>query len=291
MRLQGSIPALITPFKADFSVDYERLGQLLAFHVAQGSAGVLILGTTGESSTMTFEEEQEMVAFCAKKLGGRLPLIVGAGSNATATAISNGLAFEAAGADALLLIEPYYNRTNDAGMLKHFELVAEKVKVPIVLYTVPGRTGCAISVNVVEKLAKHPKIIGIKDATGDFSYTTAISRFVSEEFQLYSGNDDTIVPLMALGGSGVISVWANFMPKTVADLISLCATSQYKEAVALQHKHLDLVNALFVETNPIPLKYVMSKLGLDAGVMRLPLDTLSSHHQAHLNGLLAALQQ
>ncbi|MCL1990855.1 MAG: 4-hydroxy-tetrahydrodipicolinate synthase [Defluviitaleaceae bacterium] len=285
-NLKGSIPALITPFKADRTVDYDRLSHLIEFHIEQSSAAILILGTTGESCTMTFEEEKEMVAFVVNHAAGRIPIIAGSGSNATATAVEASLAFEALGVDALLLITPYYNRTNDSGLIKHFESVANEVNIPIILYTVPARTGCHLPVHVVEQLAQHDRIVGIKDATGDFSYAVKVSRLVSDTFHLYSGNDDTIVPLLSLGASGVISVWANFMPATVQKLVMTYLAGNTDESLRLQHHYLDLVHALFIETNPIPLKYVMQQLGLDSGFMRLPLDELSPAGKQHINPLL-----
>ena len=287
-NLKGSIPALITPFKADMTVDYNRLAQLIEFHIENKSAGILILGTTGEASTMTFEEEKEMVAFVIKKVAKRIPIIAGSGSNRTATAVETSLAFESLGVDALLLITPYYNRTNDSGMIKHFEMVADVINTPIILYTVPSRTSCHLPVHVVEILSKHPRIFGIKDATGDFSYSMKISRYVSNDFHLYSGNDDTIVPLLSLGATGVISVWANFMPTVTQQIVMSYLDGQHNTSLVLQQKYLDLVHALFVETSPIPLKYIMKQLGLDSGLMRLPLDELSPDGKKLIDSLLTA---
>jgi len=274
-NLKGSIPALVTPFHDDFTVNYEKLGELIEWHIEKGSAGILVLGTTGESVTITTDEQLAIVAYTVKKVAGRVHVMAGSGSNDTVKAINTSLAFEDLGVDSLLLITPYYNRTNDSGMIKHFELIANAVKIPTILYTVPSRTGCHLSVAVVAHLSKHDNIVGIKDATGDFSYSSKISRYVSEDFHLYSGNDDTIIPMMALGASGVISVWANVMPEVVSELIANYLDGAYDKALATYKLHLDFIDGLFIETSPIPLKYVMNNAGLAVGPVRLPLDELS----------------
>lgn len=274
-NLKGSIPALVTPFHDDFTINFDKLGELIEFHIENQSAAILVLGTTGESPTIDFDEQIEIVKYTITKAAGRIHVMVGSGSNDTAKSIKMSQAFEKLGADSLLLITPYYNKTNDSGMIKHFEAIADSVNVPTILYTVPGRTGCHIATHVVAHLAKHPNIVGIKDATGDLSYGIKISRYVSNEFALYSGNDDTIVPLLSIGASGVISVWANYAPKTVSQLVKAYAEGRHKEALSLQKENLDLINALFIETSPIPLKYMMNKTGFGVGPTRLPLDELS----------------
>lgn len=286
--LKGSIPALVTPFYDDFTVNFQKLGALIEFHIKQGSDAVLILGTTGEAAALDFSEQVEIVKHVVKKAAGRIHVMVGSGSNDTVKSVKMSLAFEKLGADSLLLITPYYNGTNDSGMLKHFEVIAGAVRTPIILYTVPARTGCNISPIVVKHLAQHPNIVGIKDATGDFSYSMKISRYLSDEFALYSGNDDTIVPLLSIGASGVISVWANYQPDIVSQLVKAFAQGRHQEALTLQQKHLDLINALFIETSPIPLRYVMNQAGFDIGPARLPLDTLSENKKVLIDTLLAA---
>lgn len=219
--LKGSMVALVTPMDEENRINYPKVAELLEWHIENGTDGLVILGTTGEASTMTFEEEKEFVAFCNDKIAKRVPMIVGSGSNSTATAISNSQAFAELGADYLLVVTPYYNKTNAQGMIRHFESIADSVTVPIIMYNVPSRTGCNITPEVVGKLAKHPNIIGIKEASGDMSYVMNISKYINETFALYSGNDDVIVPLLSVGGTGVISVWANIMPKEVHDLVCL----------------------------------------------------------------------
>jgi len=282
-KLTGSIVALVTPFKEDFSVNYDKLGELIEFHIENDTDAILVLGTTGESPTITPAEQKEIVKYTVEKAAGRIHIMAGSGGNDTKKAVETSLEFERLGVDSLLLITPYYNRTNESGMIKHFEAVADVVKTPIILYTVPGRTNCNISPQAVEHLAKHPNIVGIKNATGDFSYSVKISRYLSDDFVMYSGNDDTILPLLALGAIGTVSVWANYQPKVVHDLVTAYLEGNHDKALQIQLKDLDFVNALFVETSPIPLKYVMNKTGFNIGPARLPLDELSDENKKLLD--------
>lgn len=275
--LKGSIVALITPFTADNQVDYKKIRELIEFHIENETDGILVLGTTGESPTLSHEEQRQIVDTTIKAVDGRTHVMAGIGSNDTMKSVSLGQEFGAMGVDSLLAITPYYNKTNDSGMLKHFTTIADNVPKPVILYNVPSRTGCSISVSVVEKLAQHPNIAGIKEASGNLSYVMEISRFLSEGFVMYSGNDDTITPLLSVGASGVISVWANIMPKTVHQLV-------FGENLQDQLKHLKLINSLFLETNPIPVKYAMKKMGLiENGALRQPLDELSGANAAILD--------
>jgi len=284
--LKGSIPALVTPFYDDFTINFEKLGELIEFHIENGSAAILILGTTGESSTIDDREKIEIVKYTVAKTLGRIHVMVGSGSNNTAKSITLSQEFEKLGANSLLVITPYYNRTNESGMIKHFEAIANSVHTPVILYTVPVRTGCNISPHVVKHLAQHPNIVGIKDATNDFPYSMQISRYVSDDFALYGGNDNTIIPLLSMGASGVISVWANYDPKTVSRMVMDYAAGRLKEALALQLENLDFINALFIETSPIPLRYAMNKAGFGVGPARLPLDELSDSGKAVIDALL-----
>ena len=286
--LKGSIPALITPFHDDFTINFDKLGTLIDFHIENGSAAILVLGTTGEAATIDFDEQIEIVKYTIAKAAGSIHVMVGSGSNDTAKAMKLSQTFEKLGADSLLLVTPYYNKTNDSGMIKHFETIANSVNTPVMLYTVPSRTGCHIEPHVVAHLAKHPHIIGIKDATGDFSYSMQISRYVSDDFVLYSGNDNTILPLLSIGATGAISVWANYAPKTVSALVKAYLAGRHSEALALQQENLDFINALFIETSPIPLRYAMNKAGFDIGPARLPLDELSDDGKAVIDTLLEA---
>lgn len=274
--LKGSMVALVTPMDEENRINYPKVAELLEWHIENGTDGLVILGTTGEASTMTFEEEKEFVAFCNDKIAKRVPMIVGSGSNSTATAISNSQAFAELGADYLLVVTPYYNKTNNEGMIRHFESIADSVTVPIIMYNVPSRTGCNITPEVVGKLAKHPNIIGIKEASGDMSYVMNISKYINETFALYSGNDDVIVPLLSVGGTGVISVWANIMPKEVHDLVRLYLDGKPTEALAIQIKYLDLIAALFYEVNPIPVKAALNWMGWEVGSLRMPLGEMGA---------------
>ncbi|NLB98011.1 MULTISPECIES: 4-hydroxy-tetrahydrodipicolinate synthase [Jeotgalibaca] len=274
--LKGSMVALVTPMDEENRINYPKVAELLEWHIENGTDGLVILGTTGEASTMTFEEEKEFVAFCNDKIAKRVPMIVGSGSNSTATAISNSQAFAELGADYLLVVTPYYNKTNNEGMIRHFESIADSVTVPIIMYNVPSRTGCNITPEVVGKLAKHPNIIGIKEASGDMSYVMNISKYINETFALYSGNDDVIVPLLSVGGTGVISVWANIMPKEVHDLVRLYLDGKTAESLAIQIKYLDLIAALFYEVNPIPVKAALNWMGWEVGSLRMPLGEMGA---------------
>ena len=220
-HLRGSIVALVTPFHADGSVNFEKLRELVEWHIASGTDAILTLGTTGESSTMTHEEDDDTLRCVVASAAGRVPVIAGTGSNCTQTMVEKSLRAQELGADGLLLITPYYNKANQEGMYRHFAAVADAVTIPSILYNVPGRTGCAIAPETVERLAKHPNICGIKEASGDMSYAMRIAHCVGPDFALWSGNDDITLPLppMDSRGSGVISVWANIMPRECHQMV------------------------------------------------------------------------
>ena len=276
MKLQGSIVALITPFHADGTVNFERLGEILDWHVAQGTDGILVLGTTGESSTMSHEEDDEVCRYVVNRVAKRIPVWAGSGSNSTQTMLEKSKSFEKIGVDGLLLITPYYNKTNEEGMYLHFKTVADAVSIPCILYNVPGRTGCAISENNVCRLAKHPNIVGIKEASGDIGYAARIARYLSDDFVMYSGNDDMILSMMSLGCSGVISVLANVLPKETHEMIFDYLNGEPEKTRAAQLKYLELVNALFAEVNPIPVKEALNMMGMEVGGYRLPLTAPSA---------------
>lgn len=284
--ITGSIVALVTPFHSDGNVNFEKLGELIEFHIENETDGLLILGTTGESPTISLEEQREIVVYTVKQAKGRIHIMVGSGCNDTAKSVYLSQVYEELGADSLLAITPYYNKTNDSGMIKHFTAIADAVSIPVILYNVPGRTGCSISVKVVETLAKHPNIAGIKEASGDLTYVMSISRYLSDNFVMYSGNDDMIIPLLSVGAVGVISVWANIMPQVVHNLVKTYLDGNTKASLTLQLRYLDLIHGLFSETNPIPIKFAMNELGFEVGLTRLPLDELNSAHQQTLKTLL-----
>ena len=285
-HLRGSIVALVTPFHADGSVNFEKLRELVEWHIASGTDAILTLGTTGESSTMTHEEDDDTLRCVVASAAGRVPVIAGTGSNCTQTMVEKSLRAQELGADGLLLITPYYNKANQEGMYRHFAAVADAVTIPSILYNVPGRTGCAIAPETVERLARHPNICGIKEASGDMSYAMKIAHCVGPDFALYSGNDDVTIPLLSIGGSGVISVWANIMPRECHQMVMDYLEGRQAEARATALRYLDLMNGLFMEVNPIPVKTALNMMGRDVGPFRMPLWDMSESHQAALRGLL-----
>ena len=269
--LKGSITALITPFHEDGSVDFDALGRLVDFQLAAGTDALLPLGTTGESSTMTHEEDEAVAAFVIERAGGRVPVIVGAGSNDTRTMLEKSLAYQRLGADGLLLITPYYNKSNEEGIYRHFATVLDAVDIPCILYNVPGRTGCSISVANLERLHAHENALGIKEASGQISYAADIAHLIGPDFKMFSGNDDMVVPLMSLGASGVISVWANVQPALVREMTHAWLAGDIARAREIQVAGLPLVRALFREVNPIPVKEACALMGLCGANLRLPL--------------------
>ena len=285
-NIKGSIVALITPFHEDGSVNFEALTDLIEWHIAEGTDAILTLGTTGEYSTMTHEEDASVVAHTIRTVAGRVPVVVGSGSNCTATQIEKSIEYQNMGADALLLIAPYYNKANAQGMYRHFADTADAVHIPCILYNVPGRTGCSIPVSVVEKLSKHPNIVGIKEASGDMSYAMKIAHCVGPDFAMYSGNDDITLPILSIGGSGVISVYANIMPKMCHQIVMDYLSGNQAQALENHLKYLNVMNDLFIEVNPIPVKAAMNMMGLKAGPMRLPLCEMSPEHQETLYATL-----
>lgn len=271
---KGSYVALVTPFDKDDNVNYEVLSNLIEFHLNNQTDGLVILGTTAEASTMTDSEKEEVVNFVVKKVNRRIPVIVGSGTNSTKLSIEYSKKYEALGADGLLVITPYYNKANHTGVIKHFKEIAKSVNIPIIMYNVPSRTGMSLTFDEIKELSKVKNINGIKEASGDISFIAKVATLVNDEFSLLSGNDDQIVPLMSLGGSGVISVLANIAPKVVHNICQNMLEGNIKEATSLQLKYLNLANSLFLETNPIPVKTAMNYLGFNVGHLRLPLDEM-----------------
>ena len=239
---------------------------------------------------MTHEEDEAVVRCVMDTVGGKIPVIAGSGSNATDTALMKSRAYADLGVDGLLLITPYYNKANARGMYLHFTEIADKVPCPIVLYNVPGRTGCSLTVPCVEALSHHKNIVALKEASGNISYVAQVARYINDDFQLLSGNDDMIVPIMSLGGSGVISVFANICPKETHDITQACLDGDYKKAAALQLKYLDLINSLFIEVNPIPVKEAMNQLGMGVGGYRLPLCEMDEKNRAALIKAMAVIK-
>jgi len=267
---RGSGVALVTPFKNN-EINYNKLEELIEWHIEKSTDAIIICGTTGEASTMTKEEKREAISFTVKKVGGRIPVIAGTGSNNTVEAIEMSRYAESVQVDGLLVVTPYYNKTSQNGLIQHFTAIADEVKTPIILYNVPGRTGVNLLPETVAELGKHPNIQGIKEASGDISQVAEVARLCSDDFYIYSGNDDQIVPLLSLGGHGVISVVANILPKETHDLVFSFLEGQIEASRKLQLHMNSLVHSLFIEPNPIPVKTAMNLIGMEAGELRLPL--------------------
>ncbi len=287
--IRSSIVALITPFNEDGSVNYKRLRELIDWHVEQQTDAILVLGTTAETPTLTLSEEDEIARISIEQAKGRVPIIVGSGSNNTMVAIEQSLKYEKMGADALLVITPYYNKTSKAGMVNHFTQVADAVHTPVYVYNVPGRTGVTISYEALAEISKHKNIVGIKEASGDMSLICKFSKLINDNFNIYSGNDDINVPLLSMGGAGVISVLANILPKETHDMAMAYLNGDVKKARDMQIKYLDFINALFIETNPIPIKEAMNLVGLNVGGYRLPLCPMAEDTKAVLKSEMEKL--
>jgi 4-hydroxy-tetrahydrodipicolinate synthase len=266
----GAATALVTPFK-DGKVDFASFGQLIDWQIEQGIDGLVICGTTGEASTLNDVEHIETVRYAIKKAAGRVPVIAGAGSNDTRHAIDMSMALEEEGADGLLLVTPYYNKCTDKGLIIHYTAIADRVNIPIILYSVPARTGVNISPFVVSELCNHPNIVGIKEASGNMAQVVEIAKYVDEDFALYSGNDEIIVPIMAMGGPGAISVLSNIVPKQTHDMIADFLKGDIISAMKAQLSLKSLIDALFCEVNPIPVKAALYLMGMIELEYRLPL--------------------
>ena len=288
LRIQGSIVAIVTPFHQDGSVNFSKLGELVDWQIQNGTDGIVALGTTGESAPMTDEEDDAVCEYVLKRVNGRIPVIVGSGSNCTASMLEKSLRYQAMGAQGLLIIAPYYNKTNEEGMYRHFATVVDAVDIPCILYNVPGRTGCSISEGVVKRLAGHPNVMGIKEASGNMSYACKIARYLGPDFAMYSGNDDITVPILSIGGSGVISVLANILPQQTHDMVMAYLSGDTAAATAAQLRYLELINSLFLEVNPIPVKAALNMMGWEVGPCRMPLYEMS---QGAAQRLRAALEE
>lgn len=269
---KGAGVAIVTPFTQSNEVDYSKLGELIEYQIAEGTDSIIICGTTGEASTLTHEEHLECIRYTVEKVAKRVPVIAGTGSNSTETAIFLSKEAEKYGADALLLVTPYYNKATQKGLIAHFTAVAEAVSIPLILYNVPGRTGCNITPQSVATLFKNVKnIVGIKEASGNIAQVAEVMQLTDGKIDLYSGNDDMIVPVLSLGGSGVISVLSNVVPKQTHDMVMRFLEGDIKGSCDLQLKLLPLINALFCEVNPIPVKKAVNLMGFQVGALRMPL--------------------
>ncbi len=275
----GAGVAIVTPFKENGEVNYEKFAELIEFQIANGTDAIIVCGTTGESSTLTHEEHLDVIKYCVEKVAGRIPVVAGTGSNCTETAIYLSTEAEKLGADGLLVVTPYYNKATQQGLYEHFKMVADSVKIPIILYNIPGRTGCTMTSDTVIRLCKEvPNIVGVKDATANM---TEVARLLSKAdgcVDVYSGEDALIVPTLSLGGKGVISVLAIVAPKQTHDMCQLFFDGKVEEARKEQLRALPLIDALFSEVNPIPVKKAMNLMGKEVGPLRRPLTEMEPAH-------------
>ena len=282
----GAATALITPFTED-GVNFEALGNIIDYQIDNGIDALVICGTTGEAATMPDKEHLSVIEYSIKRAGGRVPIIAGTGSNDTAHCVELSKEAQNLGADGLLITTPYYNKATQKGLIAHYDKVLEKTNLPIILYNVPSRTGMSYAIPTLKELARDERIVAIKEASGSIEYATSVAKEVPE-LTMYSGNDDMIVPLMSLGGKGVISVLSNVAPKETHDLCQKWFDGDVKGSLALQLEYLDLIKALFCEVNPIPVKTAMNMMGFNAGNLRLPLCEMDPANYARLESAIKA---
>ena len=283
----GAGVALITPMHSDGSVNYEELARLLEFQVENGTDAIIACGTTGEAATLTVKEHCEVLSFVCERINGRIPVIAGTGSNDTSTAIELSKSAEASGADALLSVTPYYNKTSQTGLIRHFTTIADNIDLPLILYNVPSRTGCNIKPKTYAELCKHENIVATKEANGDISSVSQTRSLCGDRLDIYSGNDDQTVPFMSLGALGVISVFSNFCPKEMHEICELCLNNNFVEASKLNFHYVELMDIMFSDVNPIPVKTAMNLIGFNAGECRLPLVPMSYSGYHDLKDCLA----
>ncbi len=284
----GAATAIVTPFK-NGEVDYDMYGTLIDWQIEQGIDAIVTVGTTGEGPTLTHEEHREVIRYCVEKVAHRVPVIAGTGSNCTEEAIGLTKFAAQVGADAALLVTPYYNKATQAGLVASFTAVADAADLPCVLYNVPGRTGCNIQPATVAKLAEHPMICAVKEASGNISQVAQIAALAGDKIDIYSGNDDQVVPIMALGGKGVISVLSNVAPAATVEMCRRMLAGDVAGARELQLKYLPLIDALFCEVNPIPVKAAMAAMGYGENSLRLPLTCMEPAHEERLLGCMRDL--
>lgn len=285
----GAGVAIVTPMNADGSVNYEAMGQLIEQQVAGGTDAIIVCGTTGESSTLTDEEHRRVIQFTVAQVNHRIPVVAGTGSNDTAYCLELSQEAEKMGVDGLLLVTPYYNKCSQKGLIRHYLTVADAVNLPMILYSVASRTGVNILPETLKELSKHPNIVAVKEASGNISQVAKIRHLCGDDLDVYSGNDDQIVPLLSLGGIGVISVLSNLMPKEAHDICQLYFDGKVQESAALQLKLLDLINNLFSDVNPIPVKEALNMMGFPAGPCRMPLCEMDDGPREKLRASMAAL--
>ncbi len=285
--LQGSITAVVTPFLEDGSINYEKLGQLLNFQIENRSDGIVILGTTGEASTLSKEEKIKVFKYTVKHVNKRVPVIAGTGSNNTLESVEFTKEVSALGVDYCLVVSPYYNKTNVQGYINHFSLIADASEVPLMLYNVPSRTGDYIPLEAIEVLSKHENIYALKEASSNLSYAAKASKYLSKDFIMLSGNDDVVLPYLSLGAKGVVSVVSNIIPCEFHDMVKFYLNKDFDKSLEIQKHYLDLISGLFVETNPIPIKTIMNIIGHNVGGFRAPLYEASNETKASLKDLVS----
>lgn len=273
---KGSGVAIVTPFKND-EIDYKKLEELIEWHIEEKTDSIIICGTTGESATMTDEERKKAIKFTVDTVNKRIPVIAGTGSNNTKYSVELSQYAENIGADGLLVVTPYYNKATEKGLIEHYEAIANNVNIPIIVYNVPGRTGVNILPKTIYELSKHPNIRGVKEASGNIAQVVEIARLCKDNFYIYSGNDDMIVPLLSVGGVGVISVVANILPRDTHDMVFAYLEGNLEKSKELQLDMKPLIDALFIEVNPIPVKEAMNLLGMEVGPTRLPLTSMAEN--------------
>ena len=285
----GSATAMVTPFLPDGSVNYDKLGQLIEFQISSGTDAIVVLGTSGENATLNDNERREIIRFSVECVRSRVPVIAGTGSNDTKHAVALSRFAFGAGADALLCVTPYYNKASQEGLITHFYSIADSVQIPVILYNVPSRTGISIGIDAYKELCRHENITATKEASGDISFIAKVAAECGNELHIYSGNDDQTVPILALGGNGVISVLSNIMPKEMHEICKLWARGSIHEAAALHIKLMDIMDALFMDVNPIPVKAAMNLMGLEVGGYRLPLCEMPAGKLERLRAAMEAV--
>ncbi len=278
----GSCPALVTPFDANGTINYDAFGQQIDNQIQAGVDAVCVCGTTGESATMSIREHIAAVEYCVKRVNHRVKVIAGAGSNDTSAAVYLSQHAQDSGADALLHVTPYYNKASQTGLIRHYEYIADRTEIPILLYNVPSRTGVSFTAETYKILSENPKINGVKEASGNFSLLAHARYLCPDDFFIWSGNDDQVVPMMALGAKGVISVASNIIPEVMVQMSHLCLKNDFDSASKLQIQYMDLIDSLFCEVNPIPIKTAMNLMGMEAGPLRLPLCEIAEKNMATL---------
>lgn len=286
----GTCTAIVTPFDKQGAIDYEAFGALIEEQITEEIDAICVCGTTGESATLSPQEHRAAVEFCVEKADHRVKVVAGSGSNSTSASLQLSQQAQEAGADALLLVTPYYNKTTQEGLIKHYEYIADRVELPMILYNVPSRTGLSFTAETYQILAQNPKINGVKEASGNLSLITHTRALCGEDFYIWSGNDDQVVPMMSLGARGVISVASNIVPKAMVKLSHLCLAGDFPAAAQLQLELTELIDALFLDVNPIPVKSALKLLGKAEDTLRLPLCGMSEQHLKRLAAAHSHLQ-